>query len=179
MLSLLFHRISCEIVITAQNYKKPLFFNKIDAFKNLRLRLQYEELSRRSFETGPSSIIAILTTFFQKTKILVSRFYRLYLGKMVVRMNIHPFKSSNLIKGKDQVNCRLVGLFLPPQNKINDIIFEGNFGSYHFLLNAFQLRSGVGHEQQLRIQSSRSVHFYCKLRVLNSQGSRLKYEIYS
>ena len=71
MLQLPFHRIFCEIVITAQNFKKPSFFKKIDEFKNQRIPripLQYVELLGLSFETGPSSKITILTTFFRKNE---------------------------------------------------------------------------------------------------------------
>ena len=69
MLQLPFHRIFCEIAITVQNSKKTIIFQKIDGFLNLRLPLyKYAEFPRLSFETGPSSIIAILTTFFQKSK---------------------------------------------------------------------------------------------------------------
>ena len=69
MLYLPFHRIFIEIVINySKEVQKTVIFQKIEGCNNLILPLQYEELPRLLFQTGPSSIIAILTTFFQKNE---------------------------------------------------------------------------------------------------------------
>ena len=54
---------------------KNRYFSK-DRFRNYRIPLKYIKLQGLSFETGPNSKIAI---FSEITKILLSRFYRLYL----------------------------------------------------------------------------------------------------
>ena len=63
-----FHRIFCEMAITAQNFKKTVIFQKNDGFRNQRIPLKYEKLPELSFETGPCSKITILSTFFQKKR---------------------------------------------------------------------------------------------------------------
>ena len=66
MLQLTFQRIFCQIVITAQNFKKTVIFQTNDGFKNQRIPIQNVNLPGPSFGTGPSSKIVILTTLFRK-----------------------------------------------------------------------------------------------------------------
>ena len=61
--------------------KKSLFFIDIVGFKNLWISLSNVILQGLLFETSLRSEIAILTNLFEKTKILMYRFYQLYLSK--------------------------------------------------------------------------------------------------
>ena len=71
MLQLSFHRIFCQMAITAQNLKNHYFLKIKKKIKNSLIPLQNIKLPDISFESGLSSKIALLTTLFRKTKILV------------------------------------------------------------------------------------------------------------
>ena len=143
MMQLHFHRIFCEIVITAyvEFQKAVIFSKKKNGFKNQRIPLKHVELhlSGLSFETDSRSKIEILTTFSEKTLLL--KFYRLctkgasinYVSKILPIFD----PSSPLRQQVYYISlCNSISIWLPPPSPAY-VVYGGPLIESGFLVFSF------------------------------------------